>query len=68
MNYILLDRELCDVCRNELVGIKSIFDDEFDCFVCPICLKNKIGEDDVMCDRCRLKRMRSEITDDSILD
>lgn len=65
LNYILSDRELCEVCRNELVGIKSIFDDDFDCLLCPICLKNKIGEDEVMCDRCRLKRMHARADDEN---
>lgn len=56
LNYILPNEELCSVCRNEINGVKSIFDEEFDCIVCPICLKNMMGVDDVMCERCRLRR------------
>ena len=62
LNYITEDQQLCNVCQDEINGIKSIFDDDFDDIICPICGRNKIGIDDLMCQQCYLKRCKK--TDD----
>lgn len=61
LNYILMDDELCKVCRDELECKKSIFDDEsYDELICPYCDKNPIGIDDIMCAQCRAKRKSNQ--------
>ncbi len=57
LNYITLDEQLCKVCKDELDGRKSIFDDD-DELICPYCEKNPIGIDDIMCSECRAKRSK----------
>lgn len=59
LNYILESESLCSVCKDELVGKKSIFDDEsYSELICPYCEKNPIDIDDVMCSECRAKRSK----------
>ena len=59
LNYILQNEQLYRVCKDELEGRKSIFDDEsFSQLLCPYCEKNPIGIDDVMCAECRAKRVK----------
>lgn len=59
LNYILESEQLCHVCKDELAGKKSIFDDESLMeFICPYCEKNPIDIDDIMCSECRAKRSK----------
>lgn len=61
LNYISLDSDICQVCRDELNRKKSIFDDtDFDALVCPYCERNVMGIDDIMCAECRAKRTRNK--------
>ncbi len=60
LNYIRCEETLCSVCRDELNGKKSIFDeDDQDGFLCPYCEKNYMGIDDVMCKQCQSKRTKN---------
>ena len=60
LNYILLNEEICKVCRDEIDRKKSIFDDEdYDELICPYCDKNPIGIDEIMCGQCRAKRNKN---------
>lgn len=64
LNYILLNEDICKVCKDESEGKKSIFDrDQFNDFICPYCGKNQMDIDDVMCKQCRNKRFKNEDTD-----
>lgn len=58
LNYVTENQQVCSVCQDELEGRKSIFDDDFDEIICPICGRNKIGFDDLMCQQCYLKRSK----------
>lgn len=61
LNYILLNEEICRVCKDELEGKKSIFDrDQLNEFLCPYCGKNQMDIDDVMCKQCRGKRIKND--------
>ena len=61
LNYILQEEELCIVCKDEIAGKKSVFDDEnYDELICPYCEKNPIGYDEVMCEQCRAKRNKNK--------
>ena len=60
LNYILQEEELCIVCKDEIAGKKSVFDDvNYDELICPYCEKNPIGYDEVMCEQCRAKRNKN---------
>ncbi len=60
LNYILREQQLCSVCKDELAGKKSIFDEEsYGELLCPYCEKNPIDIDDIMCAECRAKRAKS---------
>ena len=57
LNYITDEQTVCSVCRDEMAGRKSIFDEEdFGELICPYCEKNPIDLDDIMCAECRAKR------------
>ncbi len=57
LNYIKSQEELCLVCKDELAGKRSIFDEEdLELILCPYCEKNFMGIDDVMCEKCEKKR------------
>lgn len=57
LNYIKSQEELCPVCKDELAGKRSIFDEEdSELVLCPYCEKNFMGLDDVMCEKCEKKR------------
>lgn len=59
LNYIKWDEELCLVCKDEINGKRSIFDEEdMESVLCPYCEKNYMGIDDVMCEKCERKRSR----------
>lgn len=59
LNYILPQDELCIVCRDEIAGRKSIFDQEdSEELLCPYCEKNTMGIDDIMCKQCAAKRSK----------
>lgn len=60
LNYILPSEQLCKVCKDEIAGRKSIFDEEgFNELICPYCEKNVMGVEDIMCSQCRAKRSKS---------
>lgn len=59
LNYILCSQNICFVCQDELDGKQSIFDETFDEIICPICGKNKIDIDEVMCKQCMAKRSKN---------
>ena len=60
LNYILTDCDLCQVCKDELEGKRSIFDcEEVDGLLCPYCEKNYMGIDDLMCKQCQMKRNKN---------
>lgn len=60
LNYILQTEQLCKVCKDEIEGRKSIFDeDSFADLICPYCEKNVMDIDDIMCAQCRAKRSKS---------
>lgn len=62
LNYILQDQQLCKVCRDEIDGRKSIFDEEsFEQLLCPYCERNVMDIDDIMCAECRAKRSKRGI-------
>lgn len=64
LNYVK-EEELCTVCRNELAGKRSVFDEEgADDILCPYCEKNVIGIDDVMCKQCEKKRNKSSFLEE----
>lgn len=56
LNYKLVENELCEVCKKELAG-------EYDCedldMLCPICYKNKIDYDEVICTKCAKHRRQN---------
>ena len=61
LNYILIDEQTCPVCKDEIEGKKSIFDEEsFNELICPYCEKNVMGIDDIMCAQCRAKRGKND--------
>ncbi len=60
LNYILTESELCQVCKDELQGKRSIFDGEDpEKLLCPYCEKNFMGIDDIMCKQCEAKRNKN---------
>ena len=60
LNYILQEEELCQVCKDEINGKKSMFDDDrYDILLCPYCDKNPIGYDEVMCEQCMARRNKN---------
>lgn len=65
LNYILLDREYCDVCEKELKGVPDEFDvldvdDEEQLELCPICGENMMRPGEDMCAECKSKLDRSD--------
>ena len=59
LNYILLEEDMCQVCKDELNCKKSIFDDaDYDELICPYCERNVMGVDEIMCAECRAKRSK----------
>lgn len=57
LNYIVADEEICIVCKDELSGKKSIFDEE-EQLICPFCQRNCLTPQELMCPACRAKRER----------
>ena len=62
LNYILVDEELCQVCKTELKLAPS--DEEDDLELCTLCGKNLITVDQVMCDECARKRNIDDVVDE----
>ena len=62
LNYILVDEELCQVCKTELKLAPS--EDEDDMELCTLCGKNLITVDQVMCDECAKRRNLDDIVDE----
>ena len=62
LNYILVDEELCQVCKTELKLAPS--EDEDDMELCTLCGKNLITVDQVMCDECARKRNIDDVVDE----
>ena len=57
LNYIKTEEDICSVCKDELAGKRSIFDDDDpEALLCPYCEKCFMGIDDVMCGKCKKKR------------
>ena len=54
LNYILVDEDLCPVCKAELKLTPA--EDDSDLELCTLCGKNLITVDQVMCDECAKKR------------
>ena len=57
LNYITADEKICTVCKDELSGKKSIFDEE-EQLICPFCQRNCLTPQELMCSACRAKRER----------
>lgn len=51
LNYILESEEICQVCKDEINHVKSVFDTEE--VICPFCNKNVISADEDMCADCK---------------
>lgn len=62
LNYILVDEELCQVCKTELKLAPS--EEEDDMELCTLCGKNLITVDQVMCDECARKRNIDDVVDE----
>ena len=62
LNYILLDEELCQVCKAELKLAPSEYEDDME--LCTICGKNLITVDQVMCDDCAKRRNLDDVVDE----
>jgi len=62
LNYILVEEELCQVCKTELKLAPS--EDEDDMELCSLCGKNLITVDQVMCDECARKRNIDDVVDE----
>ncbi len=57
LNYKPENEKMCDVCKN-----KSNYDDDEE-YICPICYKNKLDYDEVICKKCREKRLLDNMKD-----
>ena len=62
LNYILVEEELCQVCKTELKLAPSEEDDDME--LCTLCGKNLITVDQVMCDECARKRNIDDVVDE----
>ena len=62
LNYILVEEELCQVCKTELKLAPS--EEEDDMELCALCGKNLITVDQVMCDECARKRNIDDVVDE----
>lgn len=54
LNYKRTDEEYCPLCRAFLEGRDEEEEEELP--LCPLCLKNPIGYDEVICKKCQKKR------------
>lgn len=58
LNYILVEEDLCDVCKAELgldskiILLDDIIEDDEPLKLCPICKTAYIGMDETMCENC----------------
>ena len=66
LNYILIEEELCQVCKTELKLAPS--EEEDDLELCTLCGKNLITVDQVMCDECARKRSIDDVVDELALE
>lgn len=64
LNYILVEEELCPVCKAELKLTPSESEDDLE--LCTFCGKNFITVDQVMCDECSKKRSLDDVVDEVI--
>jgi len=62
LNYILVDEELCGVCKTELKLAPSESEDDLE--LCTLCGKNLITVDQVMCEECARKRNLDDVVDE----
>ena len=62
LNYILVEEELCQVCKTELKLAPC--EEEDDMELCALCGKNLITVDQVMCDECARKRNIDDVVDE----
>lgn len=62
LNYILVEEDLCPVCKTEL----KLAPAEEDLELCTLCGKNLITVDQVMCDECARKRNLDDVVDEVI--
>ena len=62
LNYILVEEELCQVCKTELKLAPS--EEEDDLELCTLCGKNLITVDQVMYDECARKRNIDDVVDE----
>ncbi len=54
LNYKLVEEEYCSLCRAFLEGKEE--DEEEETSLCPLCLKNTIDYDELICKKCQKKR------------
>jgi len=60
LNYMPIDSDVCQVCKDEINRKKSIFDEiDYDELICPYCERNIMGLDEIMCSECKAKRNKS---------
>ncbi|MBR1624212.1 MAG: hypothetical protein IJ676_00560 [Clostridia bacterium] len=56
INYILIDQDYCDICKEELAGMVTNYDldpDEVDdAELCPVCHKNFLNPGEKICEEC----------------
>lgn len=57
LNYKLVEDKFCSVCQKN-----DKLDDENDDSenLCPLCYKNKVEYDEIMCDKCLQKRKKQQ--------
>lgn len=60
LNYILVEEDLCAVCKAEL----KLAPAEEDLELCTLCGKNLITVDQVMCDECARRRNLDDVVDE----
>ncbi|MEG2014341.1 MAG: hypothetical protein RR086_01280 [Clostridia bacterium] len=59
INYIKESEEFCKVCLDEMAGIRDDLDEE-EKIICPLCYRNTMNFDDVMCHSCAEKRYKDK--------
>lgn len=55
LNWISQTDEYCKVCIDELRGVKSIFDEDTEPQICPVCNVSPLVGDEPVCRRCRMR-------------
>lgn len=63
LNYKKKTDKYCQVCMDEMAHKENDFDENE--FICPLCYKNKIGYDEVICKKCQQKRQKMLFDEDN---